>query len=407
LETAWADDIEEEAERGDRDLRAEEAKRLATQGIGALMPAAAGGGEKKKSHKAALAAGETLEDVPEVAWESNRDAASGIELQAAAALRCTSAWLQEAHQTTAGDGIPQPSLALTTLTVPSQAFHPSWTDMRGSAAASLPAATIDAPIVIDDSPPPAASLPAVSQPLFLPSAESTGSVSSLSVQVFQPVVPHCSPAYRREMSALAFRLWDNVHSVPLLFSSVRFSYTQWNCTRLAFGFSAYHAMCCLCAVCVLFVHVFCQSAFLLDLLPFLRVVLQLALDSSHASHTSVAAATSAADAELAASLSARDGGRSSRRSTRAMSIAQPKLSRRWQQVADCFWKTSAADTVRALQTCSWSDAEQRPLQLRTVWQASSEAEATAAVTAEARAQGPTPSPLPAAVLGAAADVGMS
>jgi hypothetical protein len=152
---------------------------------------------------------------------------------------------------------------------------------------------------------------------------------------------------------------------------------------------------------------FCQSAFLLDLLPFLRGVLQLALDSSHAIHVSAAAATSAADAELAASLSARDGGRSSRRSTRAMSIAQPKLSRRWQQVADCFWKTSAADTVRALQTCSWSDAKQRPLQLHIVWQASGEVEAAAAGAAEARAQGALPSVAPAALPSAAADVGMS
>jgi hypothetical protein len=222
LETAWADDIEEEAESGDRDLRAEEAKRLASQGIGALMPAVAGGGEKKKSHKAALAAGETLEDVPEVAWESNRDAATGIELQAAAALRRTTAWLQEALPTIASDGTQPPLSTLTTLNVPSQAFHPSWADVQNSSA-PLPAATIDAPIVIDDSPPPAGSLPAASQPLFLPSAEDAGCASPLSVQVFQPVVPHCSPTYRREMSALAFRLWDNVHSVPLLFSSVRFN----------------------------------------------------------------------------------------------------------------------------------------------------------------------------------------
>jgi len=169
---------------------------------------------------------------------------------------------------------------------------------------------------------------------------------------------------------------------------------------------------------VLSFHFLCvQSCFLLDLLPFVRVLVCLAVDSS--GPAALASAAAAADAALAASLQARDGGRSSRRNTRALQAAVPKLSRRseheeagehskhmetanlltlvmcvwpvcrrWQQVSDCFWKNSAAETVRMLQSCAWASPHKRSLQLQSVWQPVTESEAAAVSSAAVHAVPP-------------------
>ena len=371
LEQQRQDEVEEECERGDRDLKAEAATAAAKQQTLSLSVLAPGPDRRAFGPRATPgppSEADLSEDYIVPAIELSRDMASTMEAQLMANIRnktrrdkqtnAQQAQLQKQQQQQ-----QQMMEAITTAAIPFELFHPAAAVAADSNAAAASSSSSSSAIVIDDgpvdltlspspSPPPAfsSSVAAPPRPLFLPSSEplalsaasaAASSSSSPPLQVFRPAAT-TTLQYRREMSALMFYLWDNVNWKQHSFLSVGIISNNNNTEDEAASLSKPSGREKLTlVVCSLrfFFPVCCgvQTAFLCDVFPFLRSLVFSALDSSPSAAVAAAQQQAAADAELAASLSARqgDGGRSTRRSTRAAARNEPKLSRKSVNRAHC------------------------------------------------------------------------
>ena len=211
LEQSWQDEVEEEAERGDRDFKAEAAAKQAT--LTSLVAT---------TDKKAGAIQVVHDDYPLVTLDASRDMAASLEAYACARMRRATRSAQQGE-------MPEAHLTqlqtLTTAAVPSMPFPP---DVLLPAA---PTASPD-PIVIDDdsnqvdltlSPSPVtvnhADIPAAApsadaaasaspaHPLFLPSLDAP--IPPLSIQVFRSP-SSITPEHRREMSQLMHYVWNHL-----------------------------------------------------------------------------------------------------------------------------------------------------------------------------------------------------
>jgi hypothetical protein len=207
LEQQWADEVEEEAERGDKDKSDERQRQQQLASINA---------------PAEKAVPRAVEDVACNQAELARDMAGALELQA---LRRMRAGARRVNHVQVRREEMEQLAAITTAALPAVHFPaaiPAPPRMVMGGLAQPVVIPADDAIDLTSSPQPPAE--AECSPLFLPSADaSVDPGAPLAVQVFRRPAT-TTPQFRRDMSALAYRIWDNVQwqaHHPPLFRSVR------------------------------------------------------------------------------------------------------------------------------------------------------------------------------------------
>lgn len=207
LEQSWQDEVEEEAERGDRDFKAEAAAKQAT--LTTLVAT---------TDKKAGAIQVIHDDYPLVTLDASRDMAASLEAHACARMRRAT---RSAQQTEIPEAHLQQHLqSLTAAAVPcvhfpSDVVTPAASDpivINDDSSNNQVDLTLSPSPLPDDAATPAPAAPSAtaaspSRPLFLPSLDAPS--PPLSIQVYRPA-SSSTPEHRREMSQLMHYIWNHL-----------------------------------------------------------------------------------------------------------------------------------------------------------------------------------------------------